>query len=477
MWQRALNALTPSVSFDRSRTAAQLFGRETVSIRQTLIALLFAIPATFIAGLPEVASAQSIASIGDPDASLLDSAPLSAQGNSESEKAVIVPVATDSRVSGDWKRTRFIVDLTDSVPIRAFALGSPYRVIVDLPEVAFRLPPNRGQESRGLISAYRFGLFAPGKSRIVLDVAKPVRIDRAFVLKAEDGQPARLVVDLIETDTQTFNTVVAANASAQQSFPQSNTSSKSPRLNIVPAPRPDISKPAEKPRIVIDAGHGGVDPGAIGRSGLQEKQITLEFAKTLEKVLEETGQFDVVMTRRDDTFIPLNDRVRIAREAGASLFISVHADSFRTGSVRGATVYTVSDKASDAAAAALAESENNADSIAGLSTVDEDTSVNDILVDLMRRETKNLSILFARTAIDELRLVTRMNKNPHRFAGFRVLRAPDVPSVLLEIGYMTNPDDVRRMQDPKWRNDTATSLAQAARRFLGPQLQGAAQGG
>lgn len=384
-------------------------------------------------------------------------------------------VAVNSRVSGDGERTRFVTDLTDSVPVRAFALADPYRVIVDLPEVAFRLPPAQGQRGRGLVSAYRYGLFAPGKSRIVLDVTKPVIIDRAFVLKPQDGQPARLVVDLVRTDRATFERRTAM-AHAQSGWPRSNAAAKSSRLidRIEPPRERDRNR---RPLVVIDPGHGGVDPGAIGRTGTREKDVVLAFSETLKASLEASGGVDVVMTRDDDRYIALAERVQFARERQASLFISVHADSFRSSGIRGATIYTLSEKASDAEAAALAEKENRADLVAGLEIVEEQDAVTDILLDLVRRETKNLSVAFAKTMVEELRPTIRLNKNPHRFAGFRVLRAHDVPSVLFELGYLSNPRDEQKLLDPEWRSRTADRVARAVRRFVRPQIAGAYQGG
>ncbi len=382
------------------------------------------------------------------------------------------PIAFDARIAGDRDVTRFVADLTQAVPIRAFALADPYRVIVDLPEVSFRLDSEKGSEGRGLVRAYRYGLFAPGKSRIVLDVAGPVIIERAFVNRPGNDQPARLVVELHETDAATFEQRMAS-ASEIATYPKSNIAAKSARLTATDTAVADT--PSYRPIIVIDPGHGGVDPGARSRGGLHEKEVVLDFGLALRDRLKRSGAFEVVMTRDDDTFVSLDDRVRIARDHQAALFISIHADSFRMRSIRGATVYTQSDRASDAEAAALAERENRADVIAGLHLDEEQDAVTDILLDLVRRETKNLSIMFAREVIEKLDGPTTMNKNPHRFAGFRVLKAPDVPSVLIELGYMSNRDDEKRLRDPKWRDEVAGAIARAVDSYLQPQLAGATQ--
>lgn len=376
-------------------------------------------------------------------------------------------IAFDARVVGDEKATRFVADLTRPVPIRAFVLADPYRVIVDLPEVSFRLDSEKGSTGRGLVRAYRYGLFAPGKSRIVLDVAEPVIIERAFVNDPEKDQPARLVVELRKTDDETF-AERAAGVAEQNVFPKSNSAGKRGRLTPRPAPR-DAAQSA-RPVVVIDPGHGGVDPGAIGRSGLREKEVVLEFALVLRDRLQKNGALDVVMTREDDTFVPLDDRVGLARQHQAALMISVHADSFRRRVIGGAAVYTLSDQASDEQAAELAERENRADVIAGLRLSDDQDAVTDILLDLVRRETKNLSLQLANDLIEQLDGPARLNKNPHRFAGFRVLKAPDIPSVLLELGYISNREDEKRLRDPKWRVAVAEAAATAIETYLRPRL-------
>ena len=369
-----------------------------------------------------------------------------------------VPTATAARVAGDRTRTRFVLDLTGVVDIRAFALPDPYRVIVDLPEVHFRLPEGTGRDGRGLITAYRYGLFGAGKSRIVLDVAEPVAIDKAFVLEAAEDQPARLVLDLVKTDRNGFLRTAALEAA------------KRAKDSGVRAAQPEAVGSANgavsQKLIVLDPGHGGVDPGAMGVNGTVEKTVVFEFAKVLKQKLEADGH-RVLMTRDDDSFVPLGERVRFAREHQAALFVSIHADIVKAGDVRGATVYTVSDTASDEEAAATAHNENRADIIAGLDLHDQADEVTDILIDLAQRETRNFSISLARTLISDLKSSVRMVKRPHRFGAFRVLRASDVPSVLVELGYLSNPQDEKLLTSPEWRERTAAACAQAIGRFLG----------
>jgi N-acetylmuramoyl-L-alanine amidase len=365
-------------------------------------------------------------------------------------------VANGVRIGGDEIRTRFVVDIDRPVDFRVFILADPYRVIIDLPQITFDLPANSGQQGRGLISAFRYGLLAVGQSRIVLDATSPVFIDRSFVLPPQDGQPGRLVVDLIPTDRETF--MRRMNAAA----PAPPPSQSAPTL----PPPPELRQDNDVPLIVIDPGHGGIDSGTVARNGAEEKNIVLAFAKALEQRIESGGAFNVVLTRDTDIYIPLADRVEFARDRQAALFISIHADSFRVASVRGATVYTVSEEASDQEAAALAATENKSDIIAGLDLRNETDDVSGILIDLAMRETKNYSIQFARSAVDAMRGVIQLNRNPHRFAGFRVLKAPDVPSVLIELGYLSNASDVRDLQSRDWRDKITASLFEAVKAFF-----------
>jgi len=376
-----------------------------------------------------------------------------------------LPTASAARVAGDIERTRFVADLSKSVAVRAFALDNPYRVIVDLPQTNFAFPKKSGNKGRGLVSAWRFGLFAAGKSRIVLDVTAPVRIDKAFVLKAVEGQPARLVVDLVKVSAAAFSQAQADAARVVAETTVTPATRKGDRLTVRNAKK-------SRPLIVIDPGHGGLDAGAVGKAGHSEKDIVLEFSKSLKLRLEKSGRYDVHLTREEDVFLPLRKRVRLARDQRADLLISVHADSVREKNVRGATVYTLSEKASDRQAAALAAKENRSDVIAGLELADEPRDVGDILIDLTRRETKNYSIHFARTLINELRGSTRLIRNAHRSAGFMVLRAPDVPSVLVELGYLSNAKDEKLLVSAEWQTKMVDEIAIAVRTYFGPRLAG-----
>ncbi len=378
--------------------------------------------------------------------------------------ALAGPVANDARVGGDLRKTRFVADLSKAVDFRVFTLANPYRVVIDLPEVNFQMPPKLGTEGRGLISAFRYGLFSEGKSRIVIDVVKPVAVERAFVQEAANDNPARLVIDLAAVSPQEF--ADRAGESTVVGEPPEHDRARA-RPDPLDKARRDARK--AKPVIVLDPGHGGVDPGAIGRGGTMEKEVALAFALTLKEQLDSVGKFDVFLTRDEDVFIPLGERVDIAHHHNADLFISIHADALAeryADLVRGATIYTLSEEASDEQARLLAAKENSADLIAGMQLDDTQDEVSLILLDLMRRETKNYSIAFGRTMLTKLEGHMALNKKPMRSADFRVLRAPDIPSVLLELGYLTNPKDEDLLKSAEWREKVAERLARAVEAFF-----------
>jgi N-acetylmuramoyl-L-alanine amidase len=367
-----------------------------------------------------------------------------------------VPVASDVRLAGDETKTRLIVDLDRKIEVRAFALANPYRVIIDMPQVTFGFPDKTGDKGRGLIKAFRYGLVMQGGSRIVIDLVKPARIERAQVLDAANTQPARLVLDLAATDRDTFMRTMALN----------NRPTDRPRLRD---PEPEAKVADTRPLIVLDPGHGGPDHGTrLAPTESPEKTIVLEFCQMLKERLEKTGKYRVAMTRTEDAFVALAERVSFARERKAALFISVHADALERGDgdAQGATIYTLSETASDAAAASLAEVENRADVIAGLDIAPEATDVADILIDLAKRETKTFSLQFARTLVGELKNATRLHKEPMRSASFVVLKAPDIPSVLVELGYVTNKQDLKSMTSDSWRGKVADAVTQAVSNFF-----------
>ncbi|MGD1886532.1 MAG: N-acetylmuramoyl-L-alanine amidase [Cohaesibacteraceae bacterium] len=365
--------------------------------------------------------------------------------------------ALAARVAGDLERTRIVVDVEGEVTPAVYVLPQPNRLVLDLPGLSFT-PMNQSEvEARGLVSAFRYGPFAPERGRVVVDLADHAVIDDVLMLAAIDGQPARLVLDLVRSDEAGFEAEVERTRDA---FLASVEAPKENRLDMVSG--------TGRPIVVIDPGHGGIDSGAVSRSGVLEKSVVLNFAQAFADRLRASGRFDVHMTRDDDVFIPLAGRVRFAQSLNADLFISVHADSLvRHRDLRGATVYTLSDRASDAIAQQLVDNEARSEMLAGMDVRETATTeVADILIDLTRRETTRFSLAFAENVVSEISTATRMVNNPHRSAGFRVLKAPEIPSILLELGFLSNEDDVRLLIDEDWQARTVQALSTAVDRFF-----------
>lgn len=408
---------------------------------------------------------QALVLVAGLSAPLLASVPLVV---SQSAVAAEAPVsaATDARIAGDEARTRFVLDLQGQVPFIVSNLADPYRVIIDLPSMEFKLPEGSGTDGRGLVRSWRYGVFAKGKARIVLDLTEPAKVDKSFVLEAIEDQPARLVVDLVKTSREEFL------AEAERTHQPLSAASADGQHGAPKADKLTSSAGKTRPVVVLDPGHGGIDTGAIGLHGTLEKSVVLNFAQALKAKLEETGHYTVYMTREDDTFIPLRKRVQIARSYNADLLVSIHADSVRDSKeeVRGATVYTLSERASDTLAAQIAASENLSDVLAGVELSEEPAEVADILVDLARRETKIFSSHFSKILVEELKSAVKLINNPQRSAGFMVLRAHDVPSVLVELGYLSNEQDEKLLISTEWRDRTATAVADAIEAFFQPRF-------
>ena len=359
---------------------------------------------------------------------------------------------TGVRIGQHGDITRFVLDLSGAVDYHLFTLSEPYRVVVDFPDLKWQIAPDQTPSAKGAIGNFRYGRFRPGTSRVVLDVTGPVEIADSFVLPPKDGFGHRFVVDLKAASENVFQASVEATAPL-------------PSRPEIPIPR--MKPPSDSRRIVVlDAGHGGIDPGTQGKSGLREKDIVLKMALELAAMLEATGRYRVVLTRDDDTFLRLRERVATARRAGGELFISIHADAHPLSTTRGTSVYTLSETASDAEAAALAEKENKADVIAGVDLSHENKEVANILIDLAQRETMNWSAIFARLLVEELGQRVTLLRRTHRFAGFAVLKAPDLPSVLVELGYLSNRDEERALNDRAHRARLAAGIVAAIDRYF-----------
>ena len=373
-------------------------------------------------------------------------------------------LAYDLSMVGDDSRLRLIVRFDREVAPRWSLLCQPHRLVIDLPDTRFRFS-DESTAPAGLVAGLRYGDLGEGRARMILRFDTPFRVERFEMEKVARDGTWRLVADIVSATPAEFEAALAAQPALQA--PARST----PKADRLASNRADGDR---RFTIVLDPGHGGIDGGAEGLHGTQEKTITLAFALELRKELEEAGRFRVVMTRDSDEFLRLDERVRIGRQNEADLFVSIHADTIRYGYVRGATVYTLSEKASDEVAAAIAETENLADAIAGMELPERDTEVADILLDLVRRETQSFSVRFARTLVGELSDEVELIKNPHRSAGFRVLTAHDMPSVLLELGYLSNSKDEKLMRDPRWREKAARSIVSAVTLFAAAH---GAQGG
>ena len=370
---------------------------------------------------------------------------------------------TDVRIGVHPDKTRFVLELTELPAYRAFTLPDPFRVVIDLPALDWRLGARRVVERGGLVQALRYGLFAPGTSRVVLDVGQPVDFATVFTLPPNNGYGHRLVIDLKPISRQAYFSGARTPIVSSPPLPRAQQAA----VPLAP-PKPQGDG---RPVIVIDAGHGGVDPGAISRTGVYEKTLVLTYAKELKRQIEASGRYQVRMTREDDVFIRLRDRVAYAQDSGAELFISLHANAHRKRELRGAAVYTLSEKASDAEAAALAAKENKADAIAGIDLSAQPEVVSKILIDLAQRETMNQSKGFANMLVNQLGSVVQILRNTHRSAGFAVLKSPTVPSVLVEVGYLSNKAEEKLLRSEVHRRKISQAILKAIDGYF------AAQGG
>lgn len=370
-----------------------------------------------------------------------------------SDPVLAVTRASGVRLGRHDQFTRVVMDLGEEVHFSVFTLAEPYRVVVDLPEIDWQLEQQGLFGGNGMVKALRYGLFQPGNSRVVLDLVRPARVKQAFVLPPGGANGWRFVLDLEETAHDVF--LQAAGPTNRVGTFQLE---QIPQQAVLQSPNP-VQKPVNrKPVIVLDPGHGGIDPGAIGTSGTYEKHITLAAAREFRDLLARDGRFTVKLTRDRDVFLKLRERINVARSYGADLFISLHADAHNDPKVKGLSVYTLSENASDSEAAALAKEENKADIIAGVDLSHESAEVTNILIDLAQRETMNLSSQVAEQMIGELRREVTLLRRTHRFAGFAVLKAADVPSILVEMGYLSNREEERLLRTASYRAKLGDAL-------------------
>lgn len=369
------------------------------------------------------------------------------------------PVAIDVRAAGDASATRVLISFDRPVSVDHKLLDHPHRLVLDFERIGYGFEIDEDAFG-GMVTTMRYGDMSQAASRMIFELDRPFEV--AELSSEASGDFYRVILDLRETADADFQKAVVDTIATSSIVTRG---SKADRLGAAPISAGPAGPASGVFTVVLDPGHGGIDSGAVGVGGTREKDVVLQFAREMRAELEKVPGVRVAMTRETDIFVPLDERVRVARQNNAALFVSLHADSVRQSYVRGATVYTISDRASDAVAAEIAQSENLSDSIAGIVYEDTIGPVADILVDLARQETLGFSVQFARLAISHISKASRIIRNPHRFAGFRVLRAPDVPSVLVELGYLSNAEDEKLLNQAEWRAELAAELAAAVTDF------------
>ncbi|MFN3868792.1 MAG: N-acetylmuramoyl-L-alanine amidase [Hyphomicrobiaceae bacterium] len=370
----------------------------------------------------------------------------------------------EARAKDMGEQTRFTMQLTKGVRVEVYTLANPYRVVIDMPDVGFALPDGTGRSGAGMVTAFRYGLFAERKARVVLDLASPAKIvSAAMSARPTPAEAVDLNIDLAPVSAAEFGGGTGVGLSGGDG----------PAPRAQPNDEPAAKRAATaRPVILIDPGHGGIDPGALGASNLLEKNVVLDVALKIKRRLDNLGKYDVRLTRSTDVFVSLDSRVRMSREMGADLFVSLHADSIASKTyapvVRGATIYTLSEQASDEQARAMAEKENASDLIAGIDTgaSQDDSVVRNILIDLMKRETANFSADFSAILAANMKKSVALSREPQRGAAFKVLRQPHAPSVLIELGFMSNAADEALMRQTDWQSKVAQAISTAVERYF-----------
>lgn len=373
--------------------------------------------------------------------------------DTQQEAPTELPVILDARVTTTPERARLILDLSAPARFAFSSLESPMRIAVDAEVSSIKRQLSLTPAGKGLVSSVEIEIADAGRIRTWLVLAGPAQVQQAYTLDAFDDQPARLVVDLIMATEEKFATNASADLSRTVSagnFPAKDNSNPPGTLQV------ELST---RPLIVIDPGHGGADSGAEAANGLKEKDIVLSFSKILQQLLVDSGRFDVALTREDDSFLRLGERVALARENQADLFISIHADYFQQEDVRGTSVYTRDETATDSLDKVLADNENKSDIVAGFAAPGTGDQVVSVLVDLMRREMRRQAFRAAESIVAQLQPSVTLRRYPVRKADFLVLQSPDVPSILIELGFLSNADDISNLSKGAWQGRVAEAIA------------------
>ena len=352
-----------------------------------------------------------------------------------------------SAVTAVEGRTEITLGLSQPVAFRSYLLDQPPRLVVDFREVDFASLNPGAFAAAGAVRELRWGPFRPGWSRLVAELSGPQRI--AVAAQETDAQPL-IRIQLEPVAASDFVTREGAAQSALWDLPQ-------PAVVAAPKRRQSGEQPL---LIVLDPGHGGIDPGAE-IDALSEAVLVLTFARELKEAMARAGM-RVILTREENVFVPLETRITVARAAGADLFLSLHADALEEGIATGATVYLLDEEASDTASQRLAERHDRADLLAGVDLEGHDDAVASVLMDLARTETQPRSVRLAQVLAGAIRAEgLKMHKHPVQGANFSVLKSPDIPSILLELGFMSSEVDRERMNDPQWRERMAAAIVQA----------------
>lgn len=368
---------------------------------------------------------------------------------------------------------RLVVELNEKTDVSVFKLTTPDRQVVDFKNTYFAKTAPSKIPPVDFIKSVRRGVPDKQTARLVLELPNDAIKENHFFLKPTQNTGWRFVMDLTLTSAQK-NTQSAQKKTVETAKtppvpkPKPTPSATTDNMATITYSTPEPAKKKTKKIVVLDPGHGGRDPGAISKSGKYEKHITLAMAKETREYLEDAG-YKVVLTRSTDKAIPLRRRYQIAHEADGDLFISIHADSAKNKSARGLSVYTISERASDKEAAALAERENKADILLGLDLSDYNPDVSNILIDLAKIDTMNNSAIYAKHLVKEMKKETTLVPNAHRFAGFAVLKSTNIPSVLLELGYLSNPREDKLLQKKSYRRKLARALVKAVDKYFAEQ--------
>lgn len=358
-----------------------------------------------------------------------------------------------SSLSDRGGATELRLSLSQAVPYRVFSLDNPKRIILDFNELDWgTLDPDEFDKSAP-VTGLRVGAFKPGWSRMVIDIDRPLGVKVAALTTSDTN--AEVLVRLVPVPDAEFS--AAAGAPDGALFQSSNVDPQ----DMLIGQRQTGNRPLI---VVLDPGHGGIDPGAE-HENVGEADLMLSFARELKETLLRAGKFNVVLTREADVFVPLETRVSIARRARADVFLSLHADALVEGRASGATIYTLSQAASDIASQKLAERHDRADLLAGVDLSQQDDVIASVLMSLARTETAPRSDKLADSLVVGLSAQVKVHKRPRLSAGFSVLKAPDIPSVLLELGFISSPKDRKRLTDPKWRKKAAAGIRDALQKW------------